>query len=108
MPMVTVALPPRLSVPRLHATESSAWLQLPWLASAATKVTPAGSVWVSVAPGALIGPAFWTIAVYVMSSPIRTGSGSPLIVADRSASGGEDVVASQVTVGRSLSQYGPL
>ena len=80
-------------------TTPCAWAQLPWLAVADTKVTPAGSVSRSVASGAPIGPVSATVAVYVSWSPTRTGSGEAASVTPRSASGGAVVVASHVSVG---------
>src|SRR5439155_1627686 len=49
------------------------------------KVTPAGSVSVTVTLLAVEGPALLTLSVYVSVPPARTGSGESLLVIERSA-----------------------
>ena len=58
--IATVALAVLASVPSEQVTVPEACEQLPWLGVAETKVTPAGSVSVSVMPVALEGPALLT------------------------------------------------
>jgi hypothetical protein len=61
--IVTVADPALAIVPRLHVTVPLACVHVPWVAVADTKVTPEGSVSVTVTPLAPLGPALLTLTV---------------------------------------------
>jgi hypothetical protein len=61
--MVAVAVPELASVPMSQVTTPDACVQLPWVAVAETKVTPAGNVSVIVTPVALDGPPFVPVTV---------------------------------------------
>ncbi len=61
--IVTVAEPAAASSPRSQLTVPAAWLQVPWLAVAETKATPAGSASVKLTPVAFEGPWLATVAV---------------------------------------------
>jgi hypothetical protein len=97
----TTVLRPAGSDCRRQVTTAPAALQgpMPSLAVPETKVTLDGSVAVSVGVNAAAGPALATVARYVTLSPTKTASGKAVTVTERSASGGEDVEASHVTVG---------
>jgi hypothetical protein len=83
--IVTVADPPLAIPPRLHVTVPALWLQVPWVAVADTKPTPAGNVSVKVTPVAPLGPALLTLTVYVSVLAATTGSGESVLVTERSA-----------------------
>ncbi len=91
--IVTPALPPLLTVPSGHVTVPAACEQLPCVGVADVKVTPPGSVSVTVTPAAEDGPALLTPIVYVSSWPEETGSGESDFVMERSATGSTVVVA---------------
>jgi len=61
--IVTVALDPLAIDPRLQVTVPALWVQVPWVAVADTKPTPAGKVSVRVTPLAPLGPALLTLTV---------------------------------------------
>src|SRR5918996_5433256 len=73
--MVTVAVSPPATDPRLQVTVPPARLQLPWLLVEDTYCVVGSSWSVSVTPVAVPGPLFVTVIVYVTSSPASTGSG---------------------------------
>ena len=60
------------------------------------KVTPPGSVSVSVTPVAVDGPPFPTTIVYVRGSPTSTGSGESLLLTERFVAGLTTVVSVSV------------
>ena len=99
--MSTTVLRPAASDCRAHVTTVPVDLQgpMPSLAVPEMKVTLDGRVAVSVGANAAAGPALATVARYLTSSLGRTDWGEAVAVTERSASGGEDVEASQVTVG---------
>ena len=61
--------------------------QVPWEGVAESKVTPAGSVSVTVTPVALDGPALATLKRVGQELPGSTGSGASDLVSDRFADG---------------------
>ena len=60
---VVVAVPPLAMLPSVTVRVSLAKLVVPWLVVAETKVSPAGSVSVTVTPVALDGPLFVEVNV---------------------------------------------
>jgi hypothetical protein len=77
---------PAFTVPALQVTVAVPE-HVPWLAAAETNVTLEGSVSETVTPLAGLGPALWTVRVYVRLSPTWTGSGASVFVSWRSAEG---------------------
>src|SRR5712692_9881604 len=74
------------SVLRVQVTTPALCAQTQVLPLALTKVTPAGSVSVTVIVAAAVeGPPLVTCSVYVSAPPAVTGSGASLLVIDRSA-----------------------
>jgi hypothetical protein len=61
--IVTVAVAPEFMLPRAQVTVVPVTLQVPWPEAAETKVTPEGSVSVSVTPVAADGLSFVTVSV---------------------------------------------
>jgi hypothetical protein len=84
--IVTVAEAPEASVPRLHVTVAVPE-QEPTDGVADTKVTPAGSVSLTLTAAAALGPALAAVSVYVRFVPTVTGSGESVFVIERSAEG---------------------
>ena len=80
--------------PMLHVTVPDTCVQVPCVGVAETKVTPAGSVSVSVTPVAVDGPALNTLTSYVNWSFTATGSGKADLKTERSAEGGTTMVSS--------------
>jgi hypothetical protein len=62
-PMSTPAPAPSATVPRSHVTVPPSSVQLPWVGFAASNVTPAGRVSVTVTPVASCGPVLSTLSV---------------------------------------------
>jgi hypothetical protein len=86
--MVIVAVCPLVIVPRVQVTGPDP-AQLPRVVEALTKVTPAGSVSVTVTPVAVEGPLFWAWMVYVSVPPGATGSGVANFAISTSAMAGD-------------------
>src|SRR5262245_31842708 len=82
--MITVALAPLASVPRLQVTVVEP-LQVPWLAVADTKLTVAGSVSVRETLSAAPGPLFRIVNPYSNDVPTATGFGDANLLSARSA-----------------------
>src|SRR5689334_1134756 len=82
---VTLASPGLVIRPNSQVTRAPAWLQLPWLGSAATNVTPAGSVLVSRTLVALDGPALVTVTVNSKAPLVVTTAGPWTACRPRSA-----------------------
>ena len=61
--IVTVAVPPEASVPRLQVTVPDASAQVPCVVEAETKFSVAGTTSVTVTPVASFGPKFLTSSV---------------------------------------------
>lgn len=91
--MLTVALAPFATAPRLQVTVPLDCEQVPCDGVAESYVTPLGSVSVTVTPVAPEGPAFWTSSVYVSWLPEDTGSGESDFEMARSAIGSTRVLS---------------
>jgi len=82
--IVTVAVAPAATAPRLQVTVATPE-QVPTLVDDDPKLTPAGSVSVTVTVPAALGPLLLTVRVYVSGLPASAGLGEPVFVIDRSA-----------------------
>ena len=74
-PMVTVATALLARLPSEQVTTPAIFVQVPWLAVAEAKVTPAGNASVTVTLAARPGPLFVTEMVYVSGAPTMAGFG---------------------------------
>src|ERR1700712_466121 len=90
--ITTETLSPPATVPREQEMVIVP-LHEPWLGSAETRVTPAGSPSESITPVASEGPPFVTVRVYVSVCPTSTGCGLATRLRARSADGPLAVMA---------------
>ena len=88
------ALPPAASVPSAQVTVCPEALQLPWLALAAAKDSPAGSGSVTLTPVAVLGPLLTNDSVYVTVPPATGDMLDATFFRARSTSGCTSTVAS--------------
>src|SRR5262249_8909478 len=78
------AVAPAATDPRLQVTVAAPE-QVPTLVDDDPKLTPAGSVSMTVTATAGLGPSLRTMRVYVTGVPASAGLGEPVFVIDRSA-----------------------
>ena len=83
--MLTVAVPPGASAPRLAVTRFPTVVWLPWLELTDKTESPAGKVSATVTPSAAAGPRLVTPRVRVRASPRLAAAGTTLPPSARSA-----------------------
>ena len=91
--IVISALPPAASVPSAQVTVRPDALQLPWLAFAEAKDSPAGSGSVTLTPVAVLGPLLTNDNVYVTVPPATGDVLDATFFRARSTSGWTWIVA---------------